>query len=64
MTRAELLAEVRRWPEAMREDFEERAAIMAEGCRLSCEESERNAYALLKPRVPLKQQATLELGAA
>ena len=64
MTRAELLAEVKRWPESMREDFEERAAIIAEGCRLSCEESERNAYALLAPRVPTKTQAKLELGAA
>ncbi len=50
MTPAELLAAVAKWPEDRRADFEERAAILEEGCHLSREESEKRAYRMLAPR--------------
>jgi hypothetical protein len=56
---ADVLRAVARWPRDLRDDWEERAALIEDGCKVSREESERRAFELLKHRVPLKTQGKL-----
>jgi hypothetical protein len=46
---------VRRWPPELFELWDERAALVADGCRVSREESERLAFEMLKDKAPMKQ---------
>jgi hypothetical protein len=55
VSHAELLATVRRWPPELFELWDERAALVADGCRVSREESERLAFEMLKHKAPMKQ---------
>lgn len=41
----------RHWPTDLREDFEERAAIIEDGCKVTREQSETMAFELLRSRV-------------
>jgi hypothetical protein len=48
MPRYPLAARVVHWPPDAREEFEERAALVADGCKVSREESERRAEAIVR----------------
>lgn len=39
------------WPLELREEFEERAAIIEDGCRVTREEAETLAFQMLRERV-------------
>jgi hypothetical protein len=43
------------WPADLREEWDERAALVQDGCRVSREESERIAYEQLRHRAPMRQ---------
>jgi len=62
MTRAGILASVARWPADLREEWEERAAIIEDGCRVSREESERRAFDVVGAKVPMRQAELLKVG--
>jgi hypothetical protein len=57
VTHSELLAIVAAWPFELRDLFEERASLVADGCRVTREESERLAFEMLADRAPRKQTA-------
>jgi hypothetical protein len=58
---ARILVEVSRWPEHLRSDFEERAALIEDGCVVTRAHSERMAFDLLKKEAPPREQLGLAL---
>ena len=52
--------EVKAWPPELREEWEERAAIIEDGCRVTREEAEHMALEQLRPRAPLRQASLFE----
>lgn len=58
---ARVITEVARWPESLRSDFEERAALIEDGCKVTRATSERMAFDLLKKHAPVKDQTELKL---
>ena len=52
-----LPALVRHWPDALQEDWSERAAIVAEGCHRSREESEAMAEKMIRAREEKRAKA-------
>ena len=61
MTHNEMLAEVYRWPEALRSDFEERASILEFDAGFERAEAEELAWRQLKHKAPFKKQMGLGL---
>jgi hypothetical protein len=57
VTHSELLAIVAKWPEDLRADFEERAAIIEFMAHETRQTAERKAFEMLKGKAPQKQTA-------